>query len=123
MAKYVFTKARRLALEKARKKWMSMSPAERRKKMPARNPHPTKRYPVGSILTLDVGRPKHHYLHVQKLKYGWKAGPLREYGGGSTSGTLIKKRGYVRRAYTYRRGNKLVRVKATRVKPTKFYLD
>ena len=77
--KYVFTKARKRALLKARRKWMRMSPKARRKAMPARNPRPKKRYKVGQIITIDVGRPGHHYIRAKKTKYGWKAGPLRKY--------------------------------------------
>ena len=79
MRRYRFTKKRRAALNKARRKWVRMSPRERRKVMPSRNPNPKRRYKVGQVITIDVGRPKHHYLHAKKTKYGWIAGPLRKY--------------------------------------------
>ena len=56
----------------ARKKWMHMSPTAREKAMPARNLHPSHRYPVGTYMMLDVGEKKDHYQYVQKTKYGWK---------------------------------------------------
>jgi hypothetical protein len=87
---YVFTKARKKALGKARKKWMSMSPRARRKAMPPTGRHlkahvkkhgvkylERKRYPVGTTITLDVGRPGYHYVHAKKTEHGWEVGPLR----------------------------------------------
>ncbi len=108
---------------KARRAWMKMRPRARRKTMPARNPHPSRRYPVGSYVTLDVGRPGHHYIHAKKTKYGWTHGPLRTYGGNAKTGTLVKKKAYTRKPYSYRRNGKLVHVKRTRVKATKYKLD
>ena len=72
MAKYVFTKKRRAALNKVRRKWMSMSPRARRKAMPSKVARPKKVYPVGQHMMLDVGRKGHHYVFVKKTKYGWK---------------------------------------------------
>ena len=90
MAKYKFTAARRVALNKARRKWMKMSPAKRREVMPASHRHleahierhgaryvAKKRYPIGKTITLDVGRKGHHYVHARKVKNGWVVGPLR----------------------------------------------
>jgi len=87
---YKFTAARKRALEKARRKWMRMNPAQRRAVMPASGRHlkahikrhgaaylAKKRYPVGSVITLDVGRRGHHYVHAKKVKNGWIVGPLR----------------------------------------------
>jgi len=71
--------AARKNIKKARKKWMSMSPRQRRKAMPNRKKGKYKRYPVGQVITIDVGRPKHHYIRVKKTKYGWVSGPLRKY--------------------------------------------
>jgi len=65
-------KAARKNIKKALKKWMSMSPLKRRKVMPARVKHPKKKYPIGTYMMLDVGKPKGHYQFVQKTKYGWK---------------------------------------------------
>ena len=56
-----------------------MSPKARRKAMPSRVKHPKKVYPVGTILTKDVGRKGHHYIHMKKTKYGWISSPLRKY--------------------------------------------
>lgn len=71
--------AARKNIKKARKKWMSMSPRQRRKAMPSKRKGKFKKYPVGQIITIDVGRPKHHYIRAKKTKYGWIAGPLRKY--------------------------------------------
>ena len=70
--KYRFTAARRRALEKARRKWMRMSPRARRRAMPSKVKHPKRVLPVGSWITKDVGRPKHHYIVARKTKYGWE---------------------------------------------------
>ncbi|MHA1865894.1 MAG: hypothetical protein ACTSWZ_05235 [Candidatus Heimdallarchaeaceae archaeon] len=69
--KYRFTKARRKALEKARRKWMSMTPAQRRRVMPSRT-KAKKKYPIGTYMMLDVGRKGYHYQFVKKVKHGWK---------------------------------------------------
>jgi hypothetical protein len=78
--------AARRNIVKARHAWMAMSEEARRKAMP---PHKFKgmseeeireelkkehkRYiSVGGFLTKDVGRPKHHYIVTEKLKWGWK---------------------------------------------------
>ena len=84
--KYVFTQARRKAIKKARKVWMAMKPKARRKAMPPKKykelteyqikkkvEKAGKRYvPIGGYAWLDVGRPKHTYILVQKVKHGWK---------------------------------------------------
>ena len=64
--------AMRKNIKKARKKWMSMSSKARRKARPSRVEKPVKTYPAGQYMVLDVGRKKHHYIFVQKTKYGWK---------------------------------------------------
>jgi len=69
---YVFTKARKTALKKARKKWKGMSGISRRKAMPSRVKTPKKIHPVGTYMMLDIGRKGKHYQFVQKTKYGWK---------------------------------------------------
>jgi len=66
-------------IKKARKKWMKMSLKSRRKAMPGRRKGKYKKYPVGQIITIDVGRPKHHYIHAKKTKHGWIAGSLKKY--------------------------------------------
>jgi len=81
------TKAEKQRLmKKIRKKWVGMKPIERRKAMPPKKykgmteaeikkavEREGKRYvPVGKYAWLDVGRPKRHYVLVQKVKYGWK---------------------------------------------------
>ena len=73
--------AMRRNIKKARKKWMSMSSKARRKAMPSRVKKPSKVYPVGTWITKDVGRPRHHYIVARKTKYGWeksKLVPLKE---------------------------------------------
>ncbi|MEM4271142.1 MAG: hypothetical protein QXO70_03560 [Candidatus Pacearchaeota archaeon] len=55
--KYKFTLARKRALKKARNKRMRTF---------------KKAYPVGSVMMLDVGKPKGHYQFVRKTKYGWE---------------------------------------------------
>lgn len=69
--KYKFTKKRKKALKKARRKWMRMPSLKRRKAMPGRG-KPKKVYPTGQYMALDVGRKRHHYIFVKKVKYGWK---------------------------------------------------
>jgi len=68
--------AARRNIEKARKKWMSMSKKARRKAMPSRVKKPSKVYPVGTWITKDVGKPKHHYIVARKTKYGWEKSKL-----------------------------------------------
>jgi hypothetical protein len=72
-----------------------MSPQARRKAMPGRRTGRFKRYPVGTYMMLDVGRPKRHYQFVQKKKYGWKKvkAPARLLG----AGWKREGKGYVRR--------------------------
>lgn len=70
--KYVYTKARKKALNKARSAWKKMSPVARRKAMPSKVKHPKKVYPEGQYMMLDVGRKGHHVQFVKKVKYGWK---------------------------------------------------
>jgi len=68
---YRFTKARKKALLKARRKWMRMSPTARQKAMPAKTV-PKKIYPIGQYMMIDVGKPGRHYVFVQKTRYGWR---------------------------------------------------
>ena len=63
--------AARRNIKKARRKWMRMSSIARRKTMPSRIKHPSRRYPIGSYITKDVGRIGHHYIIAKKMKYGW----------------------------------------------------
>jgi len=73
MSKYVFTKARRRALLKARRKWSKgMTPKQRRIAMPPRVAKPRIVYPVGTKLMLDVGKKGGHYQFTQKTRYGWR---------------------------------------------------
>lgn len=94
MEEYVFTTARRKALNKTRKKWMKMPPTARQKAMPAKNKHPKKRLPVGSHITVDVGRPGHHYIIARKTKYGW-VGSKKLY----SKADLAKKAAHARKAW------------------------
>ena len=68
-------------IKKALKAWMKMSARARRKAMPSRVKKPKIKYPVGTWITKDVGRPKHHYIIAKKTKYGWEKSkliPLKE---------------------------------------------
>ncbi|MBS3088913.1 hypothetical protein J4402_04015 [Candidatus Pacearchaeota archaeon] len=93
MEEYVFTTARRKALNKTRKKWMNMSPTSRQKAMPPKNKHPSKKLPVGSYVTIDVGRKGHHYVVAKKTKYGWTDSKLR------TKKQLAKKAVHARKTW------------------------
>ena len=67
-----FSPKHRKAISKGLKKyWRSMTSLERRRKVPSRT-KPKRRYPIGSYIMLDVGKPKGHYQFVKKVKYGWK---------------------------------------------------
>jgi len=73
-------KALRKNVKKARSRWMKMSATARQKAMPAKLTSlqikklkkAGKYYPIGSYVTIDTGRPKHHYIVVKKTKYGWE---------------------------------------------------
>jgi len=72
--------------------WKNLTPLQRRKLMPSRRTGAFKRK-LGSYFMLDVGRPKHHYIFVQKIKYGWrKAKPPKRL---LRAGWKVDKRGLV----------------------------
>jgi len=81
-------------LEKARKKWISMSHRARARAMPNRDSYPEtkekKKSPIVRYRVKDVGRPRHHYLLVcVHKKKGKRAGATE--GKLITESTLLKR--------------------------------